>query len=52
MQFEHTTTGKVGKDRQNKDLWKQNYLVGYIPAPGPGKRSLPPMGFMRGYTIL
>jgi hypothetical protein len=47
-----TTTGKVGKDQQNKDFWKKNYLVGYIPAPGPGKRSLPPMGWIGGYTIL
>ena len=27
-------------------------LVGYIPAPGPGKRSLPPIGLTGGYTSL
>lgn len=32
-------------------IWDK-YLVGYIPAPGPGKRSLPPTGLTGGYIIL
>jgi hypothetical protein len=38
----NVTIGKVGNDQQR--FVKEKYRVGYIPAPGPGKRSLPPIG--------